>query len=244
MDFVPATVGLVGSGHSGCTGVVVALNKILTAAHCNANGGFNKGTQISLLGHDGYVLTKTIVVNFQAHPSWQPDNVKNRINSDRYHDLAILEVADTFIIPSAKINLKPLVAESHILVGGFGCKGETNGTYSPGLTGRYKKIKAVGKTDMSVGFLDADRSGNSMGCPGDSGGPAYIYNDRSQTYDVVGINRAVAGSDSIYIDTLSGKVQTYSRDLEPTFYISIFDKNLFGIQDWLRTLLPAASFTQ
>ncbi len=242
LDFTPATVGLSGQNGAGCTGVVVALNKILMAAHCNNSGGFGAGTTVSLLDAEGNVLIQTGVIAFKSHPTWSPDHVKNRTSYDRYFDLAILEVEDTFIIPMAQINLKPLVLGSWILVGGFGCKGDPNGIIWPGLTGAFKKIERLGKTEMTVGFNDADLKAKSMGCPGDSGGPAYVYNSETKTYEVIGINRAVFGSEAVYIDTLTGKTETYGKQMEPKFYITIFDKNLFGVHEWLRQNLPAASF--
>jgi hypothetical protein len=234
---LPAAVGLVST--EVCSGVVVAKNKILTAAHCNLSGAFVPGNPIKLYRPDGETFIESTITGFHFHPTWKYQDVNKTDLHGTYADLAILEVSDTGDFQSAKISMKPVKSGEQILVGGFGCNGSGLFSY---MSVAFKSVAAVNKSWFVLKIKDWDGINNSLFCPGDSGGAAFRVGSASRAFEVIGINWLTnTPPEMVLIDPQTGKIVYQEKFEKSQLLVTRFEH--LKVREWLLKYLPEESIS-
>jgi secreted trypsin-like serine protease len=165
-------VVLIVGGHSLCSGVAIAPDLVLTAAHCvMANGKYR------LVAFDGRRSIVKDVASVAAHPQFSP-----RTDSP---DLALVKLAAQ---PPAKLapaafsdrRVPPSVGDRFIVAGfGVAVQGDRK------TAGRLRAATLVATdrpSSQQLSLIDPQKLGESPGlgvCNGDSGGPVFDAQDHS-----------------------------------------------------------------
>ena len=156
-----------GAGRAGfCTGVVVARDVILTAAHCVASV---QQTRIYFKQGDTPVFLAPAAI--EVHPQYRANALRTR---ERSIDLALIRSPTALPAPYAPIALDPGdgVTLGEILgVAGFGVTREGDGA-SAGLL-RWGQLKARAPLSAILLWAEDPASKGFGACEGDSGGPIF-----------------------------------------------------------------------
>ncbi len=185
------TVALIytSDGEVWCTGTLVAPRVVVTAAHCVVDQDLNTDAVIRRLAPsevivaagpldmsqatdaDAYEVTRITV-----HPGFPNDAPSDHpTGANRYDDLAVLVLASPVtgiapvVIPDASEADAALVADTALTISGYG---------TVDADGRGGGVLYIAETPFvaRVGVeLVAGRAGAPDTCPGDSGGPAYLF---------------------------------------------------------------------
>jgi hypothetical protein len=111
-----------------------------------------------------------------------------------------------------------------------------------------KTVSEIVNSIMLVGLQDYGSQNLSMGCEGDSGGPAYRKNVTTGELEVVGINSAVTVSpwdfkfDPMTSDIIGSASTAQAEMFITRLGIPAADDSLNTLS-WLRKNLPESSFT-
>jgi secreted trypsin-like serine protease len=163
-------VVLIVGGHSLCSGVAVASDLVLTAAHCVLENG--KYKLVSFEGRRAVVKDAARVI---PHPQFSP-----RADAP---DLALVKLAGSpspKLIPAAfsERRAPPSVGERFV-VAGFGVA--TQGQRKSAGTLRAATLVATNRpSSQQLSLVDPKKLGESAGlgvCNGDSGGPVFDERD-------------------------------------------------------------------
>jgi secreted trypsin-like serine protease len=173
----PNEIVVVRTSQGYCSGTFITPNKILTAAHCFADGG----TSARVLNqYFSYGSSRV-----QVHPSFNPNVISDQ------NDVAIITIAQ-----NAPVNPVPITTSRSTAAGdtvvtyGFGLD-QSNDTYIGRIESGEAPLKATtldvtAVSDFSVQSL-SDGSGDT--CQGDSGGSLLLDGNDGQP-GVVAIVRA------------------------------------------------------
>ena len=175
-------VMLVGSHGNFCTGVAIARDLVLTAAHCVPAGAEFK--QVELDAERKPVMKD--VLGVARHPQF---NLKTMLAHRATADVALVKLA-------APLNVTPVPlmgARARVAVGerfavyGYGMAVRTDPNTSATL--RAATLIATGQPgNLQLRLVDPATGGKSDGlgaCTGDSGGP--VYADAGGTFAVIGV---------------------------------------------------------
>jgi secreted trypsin-like serine protease len=165
-------VVLIVGGHSLCTGVAIAPDLVLTAAHCVLENG-----KYRLVAFDGRRPSVKDVARVVPHPQFSP-----RVDAP---DLALVKLAtppSPKLIPAAFSDRRaPPSAGERFLVAGFGVA--TQGERKTAGTLRAATLVATDRpSSQQLSLVDPKKLGESAGlgvCNGDSGGPVFDERDRA-----------------------------------------------------------------
>jgi hypothetical protein len=179
-------VVLIVSANGACSGVAIAPDLILTAAHCVAQGG-----RFRIAAFDGNRPAIKPVQSVAAHPQFGP--------RDNAPDVALIKLA-----PNPPPNLLPVPLSDrrvpisvgdHFIVAGFGVS--TPGDRRTAGKLRSAILVATGKPNSQiVSLIDPHTLGEKAGlgvCNGDSGGPVFERRDYKLT--LVGVISWTASTD-------------------------------------------------
>jgi secreted trypsin-like serine protease len=155
--------------HGMCSGVVLAPDLVLTAAHCAVELG--KGGRIA-------VKPAVDVADVAVHPQYVHDGHRAR---SVMPDIALLKLARPLppeLVP-AMLNPRPVAEGENLFIVGFG-KAERD-EKKVSFTARMAMLAVAERSaDLltlidpdHVGLMIADRGGKISGCNGDSGAPAF-----------------------------------------------------------------------
>jgi secreted trypsin-like serine protease len=175
-------VMLVGSRGNFCTGVAIARDLILTAAHCVQAGAEYK--QVELDANRQPILKD--VRNVARHPQF---NLQTMLAHRATADVALVKLAaalNVTPVPLAKPRGRAAVGE-RFAVYGYGMSTETDANTSATL--RSATLVATGRPgSLQLRLVDPATGGKSGGlgaCTGDSGGP--VYQDAGGYFAVAGV---------------------------------------------------------
>jgi len=153
---------MVYSARGRCSGVVVAQDLVLTAAHC-----LEAADKYKIVGHvDGKPQLLADVTELVSHPQF------DRTTKPTTADLALLKLSKPLPIGFAPafFAVRPVDTGDRLIVVGYGIAANND----------RKSFGTPRMATLSVSNLTAnllvltDRSGNRIGgCSGDSGGPAF-----------------------------------------------------------------------
>lgn len=177
-----------------CTGVVIANNAILTAAHC-----FVPPQTARIKSYSGYVYSGTnlnqargrelvIIDKVAVHPDW----------NGLFHDIAVVTtqqaLPNTSVVASFVESLTEVSSNRAVYLMGFGVTGDTrsdSGKMRWTESSYYGEVPAdsVPGTTIANQLRLRDASGKtSQACTGDSGGPAFIKTNGMVLGIVSGMN--------------------------------------------------------
>lgn len=146
-----------------CSGILIAPNVFLSAAHCFDDGDKIKSVKVSFAGKK-YNATKWYV-----NPAYNGDSEKGDISL-----IYIKEVAPYSPFKLVSKNYKPSKNEISVMIG----HGIAN--FNPYIVGFYGGFATISKTTQSGIYIAySSKFGESNTCNGDSGGPLAVYEDGS-----------------------------------------------------------------
>jgi hypothetical protein len=175
-------VMLVGSHGNFCTGVAIARDLVLTAAHCVPAGAEFK--QVELDAERKPVMKD--VRGVARHPQF---NLKTMLAHRATADVALVKlVAPLNVTPMPLMNARPRIAVGErFAVYGYGMSVRTDPNTSATL--RAATLIATGQPgNLQLRLVDPATGGKSDGlgaCTGDSGGP--VYADAGGFFAVMGV---------------------------------------------------------
>jgi S1-C subfamily serine protease len=165
-------VVLIVGGHSLCSGVAIAPDLVLTAAHCVLSSG-----KYRLLAFDGRRAVVKDVASVAPHPQFSlradaPDLALVKLAPPPAADLAPATFSDRRAPPSVG---------DRFIVAGFGV-----GVQGDGKTaGKLRAVTLVATdrpSSQQLSLIDPRKLGDAAGfgvCNGDSGGPVFDERDRA-----------------------------------------------------------------
>ena len=152
---------MVYSSDGRCSGVVLAQDLVLTAAHC-----VTATTNFKIVGHLATVLYQLAdVTDIGAHPEFSTAVWPTP-------DLALLKLSKplpTGFAP-AFLSARPIAVDDRLIVVGYGVA--TKGDRQSGGTLRMATLIVTDRSDKLVTLRDAS-AGAISGCSGDSGAPVF-----------------------------------------------------------------------
>jgi secreted trypsin-like serine protease len=171
-----------------CSGVAIAPDLVLTAAHCVAKGG----NSYKLVALDGRRMVERTVERVAAHPQFAP--------RDDAPDVALVKLASKpppNLVPVPFSDRRvPVSVGDRFIVAGFGLSNPKDRRTAGKL--RMATLIATGKPNTQIiNLVDPDTLGEKSGlgvCNGDSGGP--VFEQRDGKLALVGIISWTAGPES------------------------------------------------
>jgi secreted trypsin-like serine protease len=163
---------IVGSRGTSCTGVVIARNLVLTAAHCALPGADYKIVEFDVAKRP----TLRDVSAVRTHPQF---DLNTLLGHRATADVALLRLATPLPAAFAPVPLavaqKPVAVGDHFLVAGYGVA--VRGDGRTGGTVRTANLVATGQPGtLQIRLVDAATNGAQAGlsaCTGDSGAPVF-----------------------------------------------------------------------
>jgi hypothetical protein len=154
------------AGAGFCSGVVIAPDVVLTAAHCATTAG-----DLRILVRDAsgrQILSEVSTV--ALHPGFRPNAPKTR---ERSIDLALIRIAGALpaSYAAAERSADPIAIGARFRVAGFGIAAEGNERSA----GTLRQTTIAARAPLSSILLwagDPDNAGAGA-CTGDSGGPIF-----------------------------------------------------------------------
>jgi hypothetical protein len=190
------------------------------------------------------------VSQFISHPSWNDKfiKMKSSVDLEKSIDLAVVLFKEELPFPSATIATNPVKIGDIVYIGGGGARGVAS--ISGIFTGARKLVSNLFPTVFEVPASDYNPQSLiphlSTGTHGDSGGAAYRFNEGLNSFEIVGINRALDDDKSFTVDWSSGEITKFKRN-PPLYYIQYLvleeDRDPFGLGKFLKQNLPATSFS-
>jgi S1-C subfamily serine protease len=164
-------VVLIVGEHNLCTGVAIAADLVLTAAHCVLSNG-----KYRLLAFEGRRPVVKDVASVAPHPQFSP-----RADAP---DLALVKLAppapNLAPAPFSGRRAPPLVGDRFIVAGfGVGVQGDRK------TAGKLRAVTLVATdrpSSQQLSLIDPKKLGETAGfgvCNGDSGGPVFDERDRA-----------------------------------------------------------------
>jgi hypothetical protein len=167
---------IVGSHGTSCTGVVIARNLVLTAAHCTLPGAEYKIVEFDAAHHPS-LRDVSIVV---SHPQFELGTL---LGHRATADVALLKLASplpaTFDPSPLAVQRTSVAVGDRFLVAGYGVA--VRGDGRSGGTVRTATLVATGQPGtLQIRLVDPNTGGDSAGlgaCTGDSGAPVFDTSD-------------------------------------------------------------------
>ena len=175
-------VMLVGSRGNFCTGVAIAHDLILTAAHCVQVGAEYKHVELDAKRQP---ILKD-VINVLRHPKF---DLKIMLSHRATADVALVKLAKPLAVTPAKLmgSRARVGVGERFAVYGYGMSVRTDPSTSATL--RASTLVATGQPgNLQLRLVDPATGGKSDGlgaCTGDSGGP--VYQDAGGYFAVMGV---------------------------------------------------------
>jgi secreted trypsin-like serine protease len=170
-----------------CSGVAIAPDLVLTAAHCVSKSGSYKIAALD----ERRRMTARAVEKTAAHPQFAP--------RDDAPDVALVKLAakpPPKLMPVPFSERRVITVGDHFIVAGFGLTNQTDRKSAGKL--RTATLMATNKPNSQIiNLVDPDTLGEKAGlgvCNGDSGGP--VFERRDGKLALVGIISWTAGPDS------------------------------------------------
>ncbi len=170
--FVVMVLHRAGSEAGFCSGIVVARDIVLTAAHCVPPGADLRVHFKDERGGAVLLPVETVVRN----PGYKADAVRKR---ERSIDLAAIRLAEPLpgrFRPATIAGAPPAIpVDALVRVAGFGVTRENDGASS----GRLRVADLAARAPLSAVLLWAKdpRGAGAGACEGDSGGPVFVGSD-------------------------------------------------------------------
>ena len=163
-------VMLIGSRGNFCTGVAIARDLVLSAAHCVQPGATYKHVE---LGAERQPIFKDIV-SISRHPQF---SLKAMLSHRATADIALVKLAVPLnVTPATLARPRARIAPGErFIVHGYGMSDPADANSSATL--RHAMLAATGKPgNLQLRLVDPATDGTRAGlgaCTGDSGGPVY-----------------------------------------------------------------------
>lgn len=156
-----------GHGVAGfCTGVVIAPDVVLTAAHCVATAS---DTLVYVKSAEPPLMLEPRTV--AKHPDYKPDALRKR---ERSIDLALIRTASALPAPLRSVQLgksEQVKIGQHFGIAGFGVTKEGQGSSAGTL--RWGELRTREPLSKILLWAEDPAARGFGACEGDSGGPVY-----------------------------------------------------------------------
>lgn len=166
-DLKAETAMIVSTRGASCTGVVLAPQVLLTAAHCVQPAADYAAVVFEASGPRLLPVTRIAL-----HPAFDPNSFETRRPTP---DLALVRLAEPLPASARAARLSSEVAlpqrRTAFTLAGFGVTRDGDGKSAGTL--RTVNLPSIGTTGGIMIRL-SDGSGGKGGCTGDSGGPVYL----------------------------------------------------------------------
>jgi S1-C subfamily serine protease len=170
-----------GSAHTPlCSGVLVAADAVLTAAHCG-----DDLASLMAVGLGAWVVLDDVereVLDVILHPDWDAETFED--------DLALLLIEPVEGIspaPFTSEDPRPAWAQEGLTAVGFGDADEVGGGAG------VKRVLALEVLEVDADFIKLDASGDANLCSGDSGGP--VFREGPDGWELAGISAFIFRDD-------------------------------------------------
>lgn len=189
----------------GCTGSLIAPNKILIAAHCVLpfkDSSLHQPLQNIRIYNSPVIVgskpIEAVIADINVHPLWiQKINsgleMQDFIGLTDSPDLAVLTLKDNLTLSVVTISYQLLKNGQKVIVGGYGCEVESQPTRDPKYKFASKTITGINGNLFSVSEIDSNKKTTSMACEGDSGGPVFVLEKNRKI--LIGVNSSVVGNE-------------------------------------------------
>lgn len=159
-----------------CSGIAVASDVILTAAHCVDDLGFGQAITVQP-GVEASYEDRLQGIEWGVHPEYCHDCRHNAFDFGYIRTFQTLALeADDFVAPIDRRDDWVAAVEQGAMVDvvGYGIDGSSQPDDAP----RLRRHLAVDVHEVFLGNLEFDVDGDGSGpCEGDSGGPAFMRRD-------------------------------------------------------------------
>lgn len=193
-DIAQSTVALGfyqnGKFKSNCTGTIISKDIVLTAAHCVKAYEMDDIDVIVYFGNEYRTHNESLertTISWIYHRGYDRISDQNGMFLTAYNDVAVIKIQGTLPEHSKPVSLiaadREVPKGSDLILAGWGATQDD--PFTPSINLQFTTVKLFKYWNT---HLITDQREKKGACSGDSGGPAYAFNDQQELI-LVGVTR-------------------------------------------------------